>query len=199
MQENTHQGFHQKRTKMKKFLFILAVLSLAACHKDGLGFGEKGFVSVNGEKVIQLDYGYEADMSSIGMGKGCWHIFEKSQKRGDLDYEQYVVRLRSGVDPDSGDPYPFSIFVRDFPGCEAIYIDGLKRSEDGRYQYRERKFVAEGEAPRNVDYTVTVDQFSYNAFYTNLKVDITIVSDAATVRIVYSGSTPNDGMEYYVN
>jgi hypothetical protein len=172
---------------------------LAACHKDGLEFGEKGFVSVNGEKVIQLDYGYEADMSSIGMGKGCWHIFEKGQKKGHLDYEQYKVRLRSGVDPDSGEPYPFSVFVEGIPGCENIYIDGLKRSDDGRFRYREHKYVPEGEAPRHVDYTVHVDQFSYSASFTSLNVDITIVSDAATVRIVYSGSTPNDGMEYYMH
>lgn len=183
---------------MKKLLFVLAVLSLAACHKDGLEFGEKGFVSVNGEKVVRLEHGYEADMSGIGMGKGCWHIFEKRQEKGDLNYEQYVVRLRSAVDPDSGKPYPFSIFIHEIPGCEGIYIDGLDRSEDGRYQYREYKYVPEGEAPRYVDYTVTVDQFSYNASYTNLKADITIVSDIATVRIVYSGSTPNDGMEYYM-
>lgn len=184
---------------MKKLLFVLAVLSLASCHKDGLGFGEKGFVSVNGEKVIHLNYGYEADMTGIGLGKGCWYIFEESQKKGKLDYEQSVVNLHSGIDPDTGEPYPFSLFVKDLPGSEAIFIDGLERSEDGRYQYRERKYVAEGESPRNVDYTVTVDQFSYSSSYTRLKVDITIVSDAATVRIVYSGSTPNDGMKYYVN
>lgn len=184
---------------MKKLLLVLAVLSLAACHKDGLEFGEKGFVSVNGEKVIRLEHGYEADMSGIGMGKGNWNLFEKSQKKGDLNYEQYVVSLRSDVDPDNGKPYPFTIFVHDLPGCEGIYIDGLTRSGDGHYQYREHKYVPEGEVPRHVDYTVTVDKFSYNASYTSLKADITIVSDAATVRIVYSGSTPNDGMGYFMN
>ena len=61
---------------MKKLLLVLAVLSLAACRKDGLEFGEKGFVSVNGEKVIRLAHGYEADLSGIGMGKGNWNLFE---------------------------------------------------------------------------------------------------------------------------
>ena len=184
---------------MKKLLVILLALSFFSCTKElGLSRGEKGYISVNGEKVTSISKGYEADMSGIGFGKGNWYLFETSQTKGNINYDDAVVMISAATDPETGKLYPSSIFIERIPGHDGIFIDGPKRADDGSYSYREYKYVAEGQAPSYVDHTITVDRFSTNAACTNLHADITIVSDI-TVRLVFSGSTPNDGMTYMMD
>ena len=160
-----------------------------------------GFVSVNGEQMVSLGYCYEADMQSIGLGR-AWRLFEKEQKEGALNYEQGLIYLKGNED-DMG-AYPFTVFVTHVPGCEGIYLDGIQRAEDGSLLFKQlAHIVKEGEEPEYITYTVSVETFTFtlNDDGAQLDVDITITSDASdvVVRIVFSGPTPNDGMEYMMD
>ena len=188
---------------MKKVFALFLLFALFSCNKNdlnvdlGLAPGETGYLSVDGEKVTSINYGYEADMSNIGFEKGYWHFFESRQRIGDVNLNDMAVSLRAVIDPETGEQRLFSISIKNIPGHDGIYIDGMTRNDDGSYHYRGR-FVEEGEAPTYVDYTIRVNKFSFNDSYTSLQADITISSDFE-VRVVYSGETPNDGMHYMMN
>ena len=192
-----------------KSIFRIAVVAIgglclicSSCSKiDWLG-GEKGYVSINGEKVASITNGYESDMENIGLGKGYWHLCTKSQKKGEINYDGLVATLRSDKDMKTGKLYPFSIMIVNIPGFDGVYIDGLNPTDDGSYYYRGYKkyLMTEGDEPQYIDYTVTVNQFSTNSSYSKLKADITIVTDSGlNIRLVFSGKTPNDGIEYALN
>lgn len=182
------------------FCGILATIMLTACSKDELGLFENGFISVNGVKVQEINYGYEANMETIGSGKANWKLFDQSQKKGDLDYDHYHAYLRAATDPTTFKPYPFTVFITNIPGYKNIYIDGLYPTENGDYFLRV-PIDATPDGPVYAEYYVTVNKFSYNSSCTNLKADIVIKSDQFDyeVRLVYSGSTPNDGVDYYLD
>ena len=194
--------------RIKSFwLSLFCYIALASCNAIQLtpgenGYlvvdGENGYLVVDGEKVMSLNYGYEADMDRIAYGKGNWYLFNKSQTPGEINYEDVVVKLRASVDPKTGKAYPDIIFVRNIPGHDGIYIDGLTEDKDGIHKFREYKYAGEGVSPTYVDYTIKVNRFSFNSSYTSLHADITITSDFE-VRIVYSGKTPNDEMEYLLD
>ena len=162
---------------MKKVLCFVMLLAIVSACKDSLGKDEKGFVSVNGEKVISIHSGSEADMEGIGLGKAYWNLFLNGQSNS----EEAIATLRATIDPESGKLLPVSIFIRNIPGHENINIDGLKCTPDGRCSYQ--------------DYVITVTRFSTNETFTSLDADISIASHSE-LRIVYSGETPNDGVTY---
>ena len=187
---------------MRRIIIVLAaVLALAGCSKGDLYLGGKGYVRVDEEKKISLDYAYQADMNGIGYGDAIWYLFEEKQEIGAIDYEACKVYLRAGKD-SKGRDYPFTVFVRDVPGCGAIWLDGIDLGEEGYFFKELAHFVKEGEEPEYNTYKVKVDKFSYKrGITTRLNVDITITCDAFdySVRIVYSGATPYDGMTYMVD
>ena len=187
---------------MQKLLSIITAtlsLLLTSCTKDGgPGLFERGYVSVNGEKVIRINHGYEADMSSIGLGKDYWFLFEEPQETGNIDYGKIRVRLRGSRD-QAGAYYPFTLFVTGIPSCSDIYIDGMQKGDDGKYHYNYRVWDSETETLKGTDYTISVKSFSTNSSCTRLSADITVESDGCSIRVVYSGATPNDGMEYYMD
>lgn len=162
---------------MKKFFYIVMLFAIVSACKDNLGKDEKGFVSVDGEKVISIHSGSEADMEGIGLGKACWNLFLNGQSNS----EEAIATLRATLDPENGKLLPVSIFIRHIPDHENINIDGLECTSDGRCSYQ--------------DYEITVNRFSANETFTSLDVDISIASDSE-LRIVYSGETPNDGVTY---
>lgn len=202
MQDSAEAGVSIINTMKKVFSIITATLTLlmTSCGKDGgLGLFEKGYVSVNGEKVLQINYGYEADMSTIGLGKEYWLLFEEPQEKGNIDFEELRVRLRGARNQDDGTYYPFTLFITGVPSCNNIYIDGMEKGEDGKYHYTHNSWDSETETLKGTEYTISVRRFSTNSSCSRLSADITVESPDGTVRVVYSGSTPNDGMEYYMD
>lgn len=184
---------------MKNCCIVLAsLLLLTACTKVFPYWGENGFVSVDGEKKLSLDYLYRADMRGIGLGDLIWYGFEKSQKIGEIDYDDTKLNLRANTDKQ-GVLYPFTVFIHDVPGCEDLFLDGIDLGEKGYYSKRLAHYVKEGEEPEYNYYYVQVDAFSFES--PRLKVDLTITSDAFdhAIRIKYSGKTPFDGMQYWMD
>ena len=188
---------------MKHIHIIAAYVTLIflSCSKiEGLGPGETGFVSVDGEKKISLDYGYEADYSGIAMGRSIWHLFEKEQEPGSIDLEQAVVYLRAGVNPVTGESYPLTVFVEGVPGSENIYLDGIQYEEGKGYYFKElAHFVQAGEEPEWNLIPVTFKRFSFPDSCGHLQADITVEKNGRKVRIVFDGTTPNDGNVYMMN
>ena len=188
---------------MKQLGIIAACVALCflSCSKiDGLKSDEKGFVSVDGERKISLDYGYEADYSGIAMGKSVWHLFERQQQPGSVDLEQYVVYLRAGANPVTGKSYPYTVFVKSVPGCEDFYLDGIQYEEGKGYFYKElAHFVQAGEEPEWNLIPVTVHRFSFPDSCGRLQADITVEKNGRKVRIVFNGPTPNDGIVYMMD
>lgn len=187
---------------MRRIIIVLAaVLVLAGCSKGELYLGGKGYVSVDGEKKLSLNYAYQADMNNIGLGDAVWYMFEEKQETGAIDYEASRIYLHAAKDAKGRD-YPFTVFVREVPGCgDGIWLDGIELGEDGYFFKELAHPLKEGEEPEYNTYKVKVDKFSYTkGITTRLNVDITITCDAFdyAVRVVYSGATPNDGMTYVV-
>ena len=190
---------------MRRIIIVLAALlalALAGCSKGDLYFGGSGYVKVDGEKKVSLNYAYQADMGNIGGGDAVWYLFEEKQKVGDIDYEASRVYLRAAKDT-KGKDYPFTVFVREVPGCEdGIWLDGIELDEEGYFFKQLAHYVQEGEEPEYNTYRIKVDRFSYSwGLTTRLNVDLTITCDAFdySVRVVYSGATPNDGMTYVLD
>lgn len=184
----------------KAFWGILTIIMLLGCSKEELGLFEKGFISVNGERVVKINCGYELNMDSIGMGKANWQLFDQSQKKGEPNYDHLHARLSGSTDSKTNKPFPFSVFISNIPGYPNIYIDGLSPTENGNYFLRV-PIEAHPDGPVYAEYYVTVNTFSYNTSCTRLKADILIKSDRFDyeVRLVYSGNTPNDGVDYMMN
>ena len=154
-----------------------------------------GYVSVNGEKHVFLNYAYQADMEGVGMGKANWWLFEAEQTIGHLNYEQNRVSIRGAKDQKG--VYPFSIFI---PG-EGLYLDGIRRDGDGSLYFKKlAHLIKDGEEPEYVTYHIVVNSFSYvlDQEDTSLTADLIITSDASdsVIQIVFSGPAPNDGETY---
>ena len=188
---------------MKQLNIIAAFVALIflSCSKiNGLGPGETGFVSVDGEKKISLNYGYEADKSKIAMRRSNWTLFQKQQQPGSIDLKQYIVYLQAASNPVTGESYPCTLFVLDVPGCEDIYLDGIQYEEGKGYYYKELAHpVREGEEPEWNLIPVTFKRLSFPDSCEHLQADITVEIYGKKVRIVFDGATPNDGKDYMMH
>lgn len=188
---------------MKHLTLLAAFMALffLSCSKIGpLESNEAGFISVDGVKMISLNYGYEANQKPIGFSKSVWRLFEKKQELGSIDWDQMVVYLTASVNPVTGETYPSSIDVCGVPGCEKIYLDGIKYEEGkGYYHNKLAHYVKPGEEPEWDVTPVTFRWFSYPESCEYLQMDITIEKDGKEIRIVYDGPTPNDGEVWMVN
>lgn len=187
---------------MRRIIIVLAaVLALAGCSKGDMYLGGSGYVKVDGVKKLSLKYAYGSNRKQGT--RDFWYIFEEKQEVGALNYEKYNVFMNHVVD-EEGVERPGALTVNGVPGCENIYLDGIERDEEGYYYKKLAHFIKEGEEPEYITYRVKIDKFKFDRYYsfgtlqTNLKADITITSDAFdyAVRIVYSGPTTDDGMEY---
>ena len=187
---------------MRRIIIVLAaVLALAGCSKGDLYLGGSGYVKVDGVKKMSLKYAYGSNRKQGT--RDFWYIFEDKQEVGALNYEKSNVFMNHVVD-EEGVERPGAVTVHGVPGCEDIYLSGIERDEEGYYYKKLAHFIKEGEEPEYITYRVKIDKFKFDRHYsfgtlqTNLKADITITSDALdyAVRIVYTGPTTDDGMEY---
>lgn len=188
---------------MKHLTILAAFMALfsLSCSKIGpLESNETGYISVDGVKILSLNYGYENDYSHVGGSKSAWHLFEKKQEPGAVDWKQTVVSLKAGVNPVTGETIPGAVFVTGVPGCENIYMDIIDYEEGRGYYHRElAHFVKPGEEPEWNLTPVTFRWFSYPDSCEHLQVDLTIEKNGKKIRIVFDGPTPNDGEVWMMN
>lgn len=167
--------------------FCLA-LFLVSCSKDQVA---SGYISVDGEKRLELKCGFEADMSGIGMGKHNWHLFENVVEAGsESKIAQYAVTVWSA----SSEPRLSSLIFSDIPGYGYLYLEfsGTGTSTvTGRY-------AEIGGQGKDISGTARVNAFSYNSSSTYLRLDVTFFLDK-TIRLVFKGPTPNDGIKWMVD
>ena len=174
------------------FLSLCLSFFLTSCSKDLFA---PGYISVDGERRLDLQCGYEADMSGIGFGKNIWHLFtEDIEIKGPSDINQCSVSVWSAPQ----EPVLTSIFIYGIPGYGNLMLE-FSGSDSKEYeikgQFEEQMGAGQG---KHVSGTAKVNTFSYNKTSTHLKLDVTLNLDK-TIRIVFKGSTPNDGIEWMMD
>lgn len=178
---------------MKRIALLLSLcFFLVSCAKDILA---PGYISVNGERRLDLQCGYEADMSGIGFGKNIWHLFaEDIEIKNQSDINQCSVSVRSAPQ----EPVLTSMALYGIPGYGNLMLE-FSGSGSNEYkikgQFAEQMGAGQG---THVSGTAKVNTFSYNKSSTHLKLDVTLNLDK-TIRIVFKGSTPNDGIEWMMD
>ncbi len=163
-------------------LLALCFVLLWGCDKGA------GYLSIDGETVLNLDYGYHANKEAIGLGKACWTLYEKQT---DKSQERPIVCIQATDSGNGGSLTPASIVIWNLTGYSTLYLDEINKVSDNRYTCQVRKDETEF-----TEYTITVDALSSNSSYTYLTADISFTSRAETIRIHFSGPTPDDGKEY---
>ena len=175
-------------------LFLSFCLSflLASCSKDLFA---PGYISVDGERRLDLQCGYEADMSGVGFGKNIWHLFAEDLEIKSLsDIDQCSVSVWSAPQ----EPVLTSMFIYGIPGYGNLMLE-FSSSDSKEYeikgQFAEQMGAGQG---MHISGTAKVKTFSYNKSSTRLNLDVTLTLDK-TIRIVFNGSTPNDGIEWMMD
>ena len=165
---------------------------LVSCTKDLFA---SGYISVDGERRLDLRCGYEADMSGIGFGKNNWHLFaEDIEIKSQSDINQCSVSVWSAPQ----EPVLTSIFIYGIPGYGNLMLEfsGSGPTEYGiKGQFAEQMGAGQG---TTISGTAKVNTFSYNTSSTSLNFDVTLNLDK-TIRIVFNGSTPNDGLAWMMD
>ena len=173
------------------FLFCLSFF-LVSCTK---GILPPGYISVDGERMLDLKCGYEADMSGIGFGKNNWHLFaDDIEIKSQSDINQCSVSVWSTTNK----PVLTSIDIYGIPGYGNLMLEfsGSGPTEYGiKGQFAEQMGAGQG---TTISGTAKVNTFSYNTSSTRLNLDVTLNLDK-TIRIVFNGSTPNDGLAWMMD
>ena len=173
-------------------LLLLFCFFLVSCTKDIFA---PGYISVDGERRLDLQCGYEADMSGIGFGKNNWHLIAEDieiERRSDIN--QCSVSVWGAPQ----EPILMSMDMYGIPGYGNLMLE-FSGSDSKEYeikgQFAEQMGAGQG---KHVSGTAKVNTFSYNKSSTHLKLDVTLNLDK-TIRIVFKGSTPNDGIEWMMD
>ena len=171
--------------------FCLSVF-LASCTKETM---TAGYISVDGERRLDLQCGYEADMSGIGFGKNIWHLFaEDIEIKSQSDINQCSVSVWSAPQ----EPVITSMSIYGIPGYGNLMLEFSGSDSKGykiKGQFAEQMGAGQG---THVSGTAKVNTFSSNSSSTHLNLDVTLNLDK-TIRIVFNGSTPNDGIEWIMD
>ena len=151
-----------------------------------------GYISVDGEKRLDLQCGYEADMSGIGFGKNIWHLFaEDIEIKSQSDINHCSVSVWSAPQ----EPVLTSMALYGIPGYGNLMLE-FTSSGSNEYeikgQFAEQMGAGQG---THISGTAKVNTFSCNSSSTRLNLDVILNLDK-TIRIVFNGSTPNDGIEW---
>ena len=165
---------------------------LFSCTK---GIWAPGYISVDGERWLDLQCGYEADMSSIGFGKNNWHLFAEDieiQSQSDINY--CSVSVWSAPQ----EPVLTSMAIYGIPGYGNLMLE-FTSSGSNEYEIK-GQFAEQMGAGQSttISGTAKVNTFSYNTSSTCLNLDVALNLDK-TIRIVFNGSTPNDGIEWMMD
>ena len=165
---------------------------LVSCTKDIFA---PGYISVDGERRLDLQCGYEADMSGIGFGKNNWHLFaEDIEIKSQSDINQCSVSVWGAPQ----EPKLMSMDIYGIPGYGNLMLEfsGSNSKEyDIKGQFAEQMGAGQG---AHISGTAIVNTYSYNKTSTRLNLDITLTLDK-TIRVVFRGSTPNDGIEWMMD
>ena len=180
---------------MNRFVLLLSLsfsLFLASCTEDIFA---PGYISVNGERRLDLQCGYEADMSGIGFGKNIWHLFaEDIEIKGQSDINQCSVSVWSAPQ----EPVLTTMMIYGIPGYGNLMLE-FSGSDSKKYeikgQFAEQMGAGQGS---HVSGTAIVNTFSYNKSSARLNLDVTLGLDK-TIRIVFNGFTPNDGLAWMMD
>ena len=134
-------------------------------------------------------------MSSIGFGKNIWHLFaEDIEIKSQSDINLCSVSVWSAPQ----EPILTSMALYGIPGYGNLMLE-CTSSGSNEYeikgQFAEQMGAGQG---THVSGTAKVNTFSYNKSSTHLNLDVTLNLDK-TIRIVFNGSTPNDGIEWMMD
>ena len=158
-------------------------------------FFAPGYITVDGERRIDLQCGYEADMSGMGFGKNIWHLFAddiviKSQS----DINQCSVSVWSAPQ----EPVLTSMALYGIPGYGNLMLEfGGSGSNEYEIKGQFAEQMGDGQG-KPVSGTAYVKTFTCSSSSTRLSLDVTLNLDK-TIRIVFKGSTPNDGLEWMMD
>ncbi|MBR5904967.1 MAG: hypothetical protein IKZ51_00745 [Bacteroidales bacterium] len=151
-----------------------------------------GYISVDGERRLDLQCGYEADMSGIGLGKNNWHLFtEDIEIKSQSDINQCSVSVWSAPQ----EPVITSMSIYGIPGYGNLMLEFSGSDSKGykiKGQFAEQMGTGQG---TQISGSAKVNTFSCNSSSTRLNLDVTLDLDK-TIRIVFNGSTPNDGLAW---
>ena len=165
---------------------------LVSCTKD---IYAPGYISVDGERRLDLKCGYEADMSGIGFGKNIWHLFAEDleiKKQSDID--QCSVSIWCAPQ----EPVLTSMMIYGIPGYGNLMLEfSGSNSKEYKIQGQFAEQMGSGQGT-HVSGTAKVKTFSCNSSSTRLNLDVTLNLDR-TIRIVFNSSTPNDGIEWMMD
>ena len=178
---------------MKRIALLLSLcFFLVSCAK---GILAPGYISVDGERRLDLQCGYEADMSGIGFGKNIWQLFaEDIEIKSQSDINQCSVSVWSAPQ----EPVLTSMDLYGIPGYGNLMLEFISSGSNEyeiKGQFAEQMGAGQG---THVSGTAKVNTFSYNKSSTHLNLDVTLNLDK-TIHIVFKGSTPNDGIEWMMD
>ena len=179
-------------TRIVLLLSFCISFLLVSCTKDIFA---PGYISVDGERRLDLQCGYEADMDGIGFGKNNWHLFAEDIE---IEKQSDINQCSVSVWGAPQEPKLMSMDIYGIPGYGNLMLEfsGSNSKEyDIKGQFAEQMGAGQG---AHISGTAKVNTFSYNKSSTHLKLDVTLNLDK-TIRIVFKGSTPNDGIEWMMD
>ena len=134
-------------------------------------------------------------MSGIGFGKNIWHLFAEDIE---IEKQSDINQCSVSVWGAPQEPVLTSIFLYSIPGYGNLMLEfscSNSTEYDIKGQFAEQMGAGQG---THVSGTAKVNTFSYNKSSTHLKLDVTL-NLGKTIRIVFKGSTPNDGIEWMMD
>ena len=174
------------------FLSFCFSFFVVSCTKDIIA---PGYISVDGERRLDLQCGYEADMSGIGFGKNIWHLFaEDIEIKSQSDINQCSVTIQSAPQK----PVLTLMALYGIPGYGNLMLEFSGSGSDEyeiKGQFAEQMGAGQG---KPISGTAYVKTFTCSSSSNRLSLDVTLNLDK-TIRIVFEGSTPNDGIEWMMD
>ena len=177
---NNHQYLCEKTYNMKKIIYVFfAVLSICSCNKERIAPDAVGYVSVDGERVMDLYYGVEQDV----WGKHGWYLFS-SQNNDWVDLNCCSVFIMAESDrPQSCPDY---ISISGVPGFPTLDLAFKKNGT--KYSVFD---ASSGETNQKNLGKAQINCFNFNSSYSKLALDIQLQL-TKNIHIYFKGDTQND-------